>query len=121
MNPAFASFIIRLGLSIAFFYAAVGSLLFPDNWLGFVPVWLIPAGFGKIFLSIFAAVQLSLGLWLLSGRWIKYAARMTAILMFMVVITNPTAMDLIFRDITIAFSAIALPFIHQEKNNNAPI
>ena len=117
MNPILASFIIRLGLAIAFFYAAVSSLLFPDIWIGFLPAWLIPAGLTRIFLLIFTIFQFSLGFWLLSNYKIRYAAIVTVLLLFVIILTNLTAMDLLFRDIPIAFSALALVFISKNKNN----
>src|SRR3989339_73775 len=108
MNIALASFIIRLGLAISFFYAAVSSLLFPENWLGFLPTWLVPVSLARIFLLIFTIFQFSLGLWLLSNYKIKYATGVVVLLLSAIIVTNLTAMDLLFRDIPIAFSAFAL-------------
>ncbi len=115
MNPILASFIIRLGLAIAFFYAAVSSLLFPDNWIGFLPLWLIPASLAKLFLLVFTIFQFSLGLWLLSNYKIKYAVIVVIFLLFVIIVTNFTAMDLLFRDIPIVFSALALLFLNNKK------
>src|SRR3989344_2236731 len=102
------SFFLRLGISAVFLYAAIASFLTPSNWIGFLPGWLkniIPATF---LLFAFSVYEIILSLWLLSGKKIFYAGILASITLFLIIVTNISELDILFRDIAILFSSIAL-------------
>ena len=108
----FVSFFLRMGLSIVFLYAGIGAFLNPTSWVGFIPIWLRDLISPEIFLPIHAIMDMITGLWLMSG-WKKfYAALFTSSELFFIVIFNIGALDIIFRDVALLFSAISLIILH---------
>lgn len=111
----FVSFFLRLGLAIVFLYAGIGALLNPTSWVGFIPVWLktiIPA---SIFLPLHAIMDVIIGLWLLTELKKFYAALSASLSLLAIVIFNLGALDIIFRDVALLFSAIALMILHLKE------
>lgn len=114
-KEALVSFSLRIGLAVVFFYAAISAFLNPTAWVGFVPAFvsvIIPA---KTFLLLHSLAEIVLALWLLSNKQIFYASIISAAEMVAVVIFNIGALDIIFRDIAIFFSAVALAVLTYEK------
>ena len=107
-NTRLASLILRLGLAFAFLYAAISSLINPLAWAGFIPFvvkGLLPE---KALLMSFSIFQIILGLWLLSGKKAFYAAVLSALTLAVITVANLNSLIIVFRDITILFSAVAL-------------
>ena len=104
------SFLLRIGLAFVFFYAAISSLLFPENWIGFFPSFL------KLnwILFLFSVYEILLGLWLLSNKYVFYASIISALTLFFIVAFNLTLFDLVFRDVAIFFMAVALATLSKE-------
>ncbi len=103
-----ASLILRLGLAFAFLYAAISSLINPLAWAGFIPFvvkGIIPE---RILLTSFSIFQIFLGLWLVSGKKVFYAAVVSALTLAVITVANLNSLIIVFRDITILFSAVAL-------------
>lgn len=104
----YASLFLRLGLAFSFLYVAVSIFLNPVSWIGFVPK------FAEIFLPVgkliyaHAVLDAFLGIWLLTNRKIFYAAVLSAANLFLITALNLGAMEIVFRDVTIFFSAVAL-------------
>jgi len=73
-NPSLASLIVRIGLAVTFAYAAIGGLVQPGAWISYVPdfsnAFIDPA----LVLDILSVLQLVLVAWLLTGRFVKFAA-----------------------------------------------
>ena len=68
------SFFLRIGLATVFLYAGIGAFLNPTAWVGFIPLWLgkmIPV---NTFLSIHAVFDITIGLWLMTGKKTFYAS-----------------------------------------------
>lgn len=118
-KDALISFILRVGLAVVFFYAAVAAFLDPLSWIGFIPLWMRNIIPESIFLAAFSIYQLVLGLWLLSNKRIYYAAFLSVITMLAIIFFDIGALDIVFRDITILLSAIALAVLAklQRKQN----
>ena len=111
-----AIFFLRIGIAFAFFYVAIFSFLNPTSWIGFIPKFVelfVPA---QIFLYGHAAFDMLLGIWLLTNRKIFYAAILSALTMFGIIIFNLSAMDIIFRDVAIFFSAISLALLTRKRS-----
>lgn len=116
-NFKFAEFLLRAGLAVVFLYAAIVSILMPQNWVGFLPFWLreiIPAG---ILLLVFSGFEIILALWLISGFKTFLAALVAAATLFLIIAFNLSSslLDIIFRDIAILFSALALAALNYKK------
>tara|TARA_Y100000034_G_C6694965_1_gene306182 strand:+ start:173 stop:526 length:354 start_codon:yes stop_codon:yes gene_type:complete len=108
------SLFLRFGLVISFLYAGVSIFLNPISWIGFVPAWL---GFPEFFLYFHAVLEILLAFWLISNKKIFYASIVSIIFLASIIIFNLGALDIIFRDITILFSAIALAFLSYKNDN----
>jgi len=107
------SFILRVGLSIAFLYAGISALLNPTSWLGFIPSWLRDTIPTTIFLPLHASFDLIVGVWLLSGKRSFYAAAIAGVELFAIILLNLGALEIVFRDISLLFSTFALMIIHK--------
>ena len=103
--------LLRGGLAFSFLYAAINSFLEPQNWVGFFPVWMLNLVGESILLGTFSVFEIILSAWLLSGKKGLYAAVVSAALLAGIVIMNLGALTLIFRDISLIASALALAYI----------
>lgn len=102
------SFLLRAGLAVVFLYAAVASFIEPDAWIGYLPIFLRHIFPASLLLSGFSTYQILLSLWLLSGKKTLYAASLSALTLVGIIFANVGALDVIFRDFAILFSAVAL-------------
>lgn len=106
--------LLRLGLAFSFLYAGISSLLTPNDWLGYLPAF-IPQANRLDLLKLFSVYEIGLGLWLLAGRYIKYAALLGALTLVGVVVVNLSIFSVTFRDVGLIFAALALFFISDRK------
>jgi len=109
------SFFLRIGLAIVLFYAGIASLFFPENWVGYIPEFLSGIFPNSVLLVLFSVYEIALGLWLLSNKKTFYAAIVSAVTMFFIVIFNFAVLDVVFRDIAIFFMALALAVMSKKK------
>ena len=114
MNTKLASFLIRIGLAAVFFYAAISSFLEPNSWVGFFPGRLREIIPGGMLLTGFSVFELFMGLWLISGKYAFYSGLVAAAALFGIIVANMGSLQIIFRDIAIMFSAIALMFLEKK-------
>ncbi len=112
MNIKSASLILRIGLAFAFSYAAISGFIYPEVWVGWLPEVVRSTGW----LTLFGIGEIAIGLWLLSGYKTFYSAVLSAGMLLGIVVFNLSAMDVVFRDISLAFAAIALALLsnHEE-------
>ncbi len=103
-----AILLLRLGLAFVFLYASIGSLLFPDNWIWFIPDWIQKIIPPKPMLLAHASFELVLGLILLSGKKTFYTALLAALDLLAIMLPNINIFDTVFRDIGLLFMALAL-------------
>lgn len=107
----YASLFLRLGLAFSFLYVAISIFINPVSWIGFVPK------FAEIFLPVgkliyvHAIFDAFLGIWLLTNKKIFYASILSAANLFFITVFNLGAMEIVFRDVTIFFAAIALAIL----------
>lgn len=109
------SFFLRVGLASVFLYAAIAAFLEPISWVGFLPVWLRNIFPENILLLGFSVYELVLSLWLLSGYKASAAAAFSGLTLLFIIIYNLGALDIIFRDVAIFFSALALLALSLEQ------
>lgn len=105
------SFFLRIGLAVVFLYAAVSSFLDPSSWFGFFPSWLANSSYISFLLTGFGVYQVVLSLWLLSGKKTYYASVLSSLTLFFIILFNIRILDVVFRDVAIMLSAIALAIL----------
>ncbi len=114
-NTGKSNFFLRFGIGLVFLYAAIAALLDPTSWIGFIPRFaqkIIPA---LTFITLFSVYQIALAFWLFSGKKTFYASILSAVTIFVIIISNLGLFDIVFRDVAIFFSCIALAFMSKKK------
>lgn len=114
-NTKIASLLLRLGIAFTFFYAAIFSFLNPNDWIGFFPLFLRNIVAGNLLLLSFSFYELILGFWLLSGKFQFFSASFSALTILGIIVFNFGIMEIVFRDVAIFFSALAVVLINSEN------
>lgn len=118
MNKYSAITILRWGLAFTFFYAAIASLLHPENWVGYLPAFVgnvIPT---RLALTLFSFYEITLAVLLFAGWKLKWAALFAAVTLAVITVFNlgGGVFDVTFRDIGLALMALALwELVKKEK------
>ncbi len=115
-NENRASLLLRVGLAAVFLYIAYASFKEPDIWIAFMPEFIQQLPQSRILLYGFSAYEIFLGIWLLSNKKIFYAALLTALTLFGIVISTLQYLDIAFRDLAIMFAALALAVLHWKES-----
>lgn len=100
--------LLRAGLSIIFLYAAVSSLTNPLDWVGYLPQSMRRAPSARTYLHAFSVYEIMLVLWLVSGKYLRYAGLVCAVTLAGIVASNFSLFAITFRDIALIFAALAL-------------
>lgn len=100
--------LLRVGLAIVFLYASISATKSPQDWIGYLPRFATSIVAGALLLKIFSALEFILALWLLSGKYVRYAGLAAALLLAGIILSNLTLLPISFRDIGLAFAALAL-------------
>ncbi len=108
-----APFLLRAGLAFVFLYAGIGALQHPATWVGYLPNLLTKAIAATTALKIIAVYEIILALWLLSGKYIRYAAWLSALTLAGIVVANSNQLIITFRDIGLVCMALALANLEQ--------
>ncbi len=104
----YASILLRIGLAVIFGYAAISSFKNPQDWIGYLP-HILSNHFDKhTLLKIFSVYELILAVWLISGKYLKYAALLATLTLAGIVTSNFHLFAITFRDIALIFAALAL-------------
>jgi uncharacterized membrane protein YphA (DoxX/SURF4 family) len=105
---------LQIALSFAFMYAGIAGLINPVNWIGYLPDFVTASFSAEMALRIWSISELFIGAWILSGIALRLSALVSAILLFGMVVFNLPQLDIIFRDISLGFAAIALVYAAKE-------
>lgn len=100
--------LLRIGIAGVFLYAGIFSLLFPQNWIGYLPTFfhgLIP---DTTLLLGFSLYELLLAGWILSTKQTFYASVVACVTLIGIIFANFRDLDILFRDIAIIFAALSL-------------
>ncbi len=116
-NERLNYFLLRSGLAIVFLYASVDAFSDASSWIGFVPQWVQAIIPGMLFLTLFAAGEAVLAVWLLSGQKPFIASMISNIILLLIIIINVAVLDILFRDVAILFASLALTALSYEKLN----
>lgn len=103
--------LLRVGLAFSFIYVAISAFLTPTNWIGFIPGFFDQIVSRNTILNSHIVFDLFLGFWLISNKKIYYAAIVSAISLAIITIFNLGALDIVFRDVSLFFMALALAFM----------
>lgn len=110
-----ARFLLRISLAFVFIYVAIAAFITPFNWIGFIPSFITDKITRAYVLHFHSFFNIILGMWLLSGWKTFYAAIVSCIALFGIIIFNLGAFDIIFRDVAILLSAVVLAFLSFER------
>lgn len=106
---------LRAGLGVIFLYAAISSFSNPEDWVGYIPQFARDAVQAETLLKFFSIYEFLLALWLLSGKYVRYAALLSALTLAGIVVSNFSLFAITFRDIALIFASLAL-FFSQDKS-----
>jgi len=112
-----ATLLLRAGLALLFFYASISAFKNPNDWIGYLPMFIrnIAPHDPASILHFFSAFELLLALWLVSGIYVRIAALVTAVTLVGIVVSNFSLFAITFRDMALIFAALALFFAAQPK------
>lgn len=100
--------LLRLALAFVFVYAAISSIMNPSSWIGFLPQRLDAIWPLQNWLIAFSICEIILALWILSGWKLLWSSLIAAAFLFAIVTVNLMAFDIVFRDLALGLSAMAL-------------
>ncbi len=113
-NPDAAAWVLRLGLAFVFAYAGVQSLQHPLEWIGYMPKMLTSHFDANTLLKVFSVAQLLLAVWLLTGKYLRFAALFAAAMLAGITLFNIPQMVITFRDVGLTAMALALAMSAKE-------
>lgn len=105
--------LLRLGLAFVFFYAAIGGFVSPNDWIGWLPVFLQ----NTLILNLFSIIEIIMGVWLLSGYRSFWVGILSGFMLSGIVVFNFQLIVVVFRDVGLALAAFALAFL--SSNNES--
>jgi uncharacterized membrane protein YphA (DoxX/SURF4 family) len=100
--------LLRSGLAFVFLYASVSAMLDADAFVRYVPGIVSSAVATHVFLPLFAVYELGLAVGLLSGRRTYPLAVLAALTLGAIVVVNPDAFAVLFRNVAIICAALSL-------------
>jgi uncharacterized membrane protein YphA (DoxX/SURF4 family) len=106
-------FCLRLGLGLIFFWFGIDKFLHTYLWVGFIPSWMPLPFSAEIFMYIQGLIETVLGLLLLGGFLLRYAAGLCALILFGITATMGFN-DIMIRDFGLLTMAVALFFSAKE-------
>lgn len=113
-NPKLASLLLRFGLAFVFAYAAIDSLIHPNDWVGYMPHIADGIISPLTLLKIVSVYQLVLSAWLLVGRYARYAGLLSALTLAGITTANLGVFSITFRDVGLTVAAVALIFVAKD-------
>lgn len=117
-----AEWLLRVGIAGSFLYPPIAALFSPFNWVGYFPAFLTQlVGDEMVLLHVFGAIEVFIAVWLLSTWRVHWAAVVSAVLLFGIVIFNFASLDVLFRDISLALAALALAALTWPRTTSAPV
>jgi uncharacterized membrane protein len=102
-----ASWFLRAGLAFVFSYAAVSSFLHPVTFARYFPAFL-PTSWATDLLPVFAVYEMLLVVGFMTRRYTYAAAVLSALTLSGIIVMNPDAFGVLFRNVAIACGALAL-------------
>ncbi len=105
-----SNILLRIGVAFAFLYPPINALSNPDSWIGYFPKFIQGIVPDLILLHGFGVIEVSIALWILSGKKIFFPSLLAGIMITSIVLFNLGNFEVLFRDVSIALMAFALSF-----------
>jgi uncharacterized membrane protein YphA (DoxX/SURF4 family) len=116
-----ASWLLRIGVALAFLYPPIDALTSPDSWVGYFPPFLLTLGLqSEVLLHGFGLLEVVVALWLLWGYRAYIPAVLAAGMLVAIVVFNASQIEILFRDLSIALAALAVAADAWAKRKNVP-
>lgn len=109
------SYLLRVAIAFAFLYPPVSAYLNPTAWIWFVPDFVEIFLPKEIFLYAFSIFEILVALGVLFMKNPIIPALGAALALAAIVVIDWAAFDIVFRDISILLSAIALVLFEKER------
>ncbi len=110
-----AQLLLRLGVAFAFLYPPINAFIDPYAWVGYFPSFVRDLGPEMVLLHIFGAIEIVIGLWILSGKRLFYPSLVASGMLALIVILNLGDFQVLFRDVPIALAALALAVLNRPE------
>jgi uncharacterized membrane protein YphA (DoxX/SURF4 family) len=107
--------ILSLGLAFVFLYAGIASLLNPLLWVGYLPQFMGNFIALDVALKFIAVYEIVLGLLLVSGKFRKVAAALSALTLAGIIVSSLNQFVITFRDVGLLLMAVALFFMSARR------
>ena len=117
LKELFPSNLIRIGLAFVFFYAAISEFLHPQKFYNYIPTFIDSLFPKEIFLLFFSLFEILLALWILSRIQARASAAFATLTICMITLFNLESFEVVFRNISILFSALALFFLDKDTSS----
>lgn len=106
-----AHLILRIGVAIVLFWFGGAQLLSPENWIGYLPEWLVSISpvSPELIVLLNGGVEVVLGAFILLGIFLRISALIVALHLFGIAFSLGNTPSGI-RDVGLAFMALALVF-----------
>jgi uncharacterized membrane protein len=101
------SWFLRAGLAFVLSYAATSSFFHPETFARYFPSFM-PGTWATELLPVFAVFEMLLAVGLMTERWTYAASTLAGLTMVAIIVLNPGAFDVLFRNVAIACGAFAL-------------
>lgn len=107
--------ILSLGLAFVFLYAGVSSLMNPQLWISYLPQFMGNFIALDVAIKFIAVYEIVLGLLLVSGKFRKIAATLSALTLAGIIVSSLDQFVITFRDVGLLLMAVALFFMDEES------
>lgn len=111
INTPIVWFLLRFGVAFTFLYASIAAFINPIPWLSYFPPFMRALVSDQTLLITWGGGELIIGLWLLSGYKIFIPSVLSSGLMLGIFIFDFHSMHIIFRNVCILSTSIALAII----------
>jgi len=106
--------ILSLGLAFVFLYEGIASLLNPLLWVSYLPQFMGNFIALDVAIKFIAVYEIVLGLLLVSGKFRKIAAALSALTLAGIIVSSLNQFVITFRDVGLLLMAVALLFMDEE-------
>lgn len=117
-NKKIISGLLRIGIAFSFLYPAIDSLFNSDTWVGFFPNWLLSISPVDVIVlaTIFSVIEIFIAVGILLMPKPTLPTLTAIIVLGAIIVFNWSALDIVFRDISILIMAIALIVLHKKQH-----
>lgn len=101
--------LLRVGAAFAFLYPPLAAIFGdPYSWIGYFPSFTRGFVDELVMLHAFGAIEIIIGLWILSGKKIFIPSLAATAMLLGIVVFNLYDFQILFRDLSIAALTLAL-------------